>query len=96
MSLVNSQSNVRGLISAQEFVVSSYRDIKTMLYKMDSQSDFDEIIYFKDREIFATSIVGEGSKFVMTANGLYDVEKDQLRPYIKGEKFIYVKSCRMF
>jgi hypothetical protein len=67
-----------------------------MYFEVEGLDNITELLYFKDRKIFVDSVLTSGSKFVLTANGIYDVEKDNLRPYIKGEQFVYLRGGRMF
>jgi len=96
MNPVNSQDRVRALLSAQQHSELDATDMKVIFNEIYNKGNFEEVIYFKDRNIFANSLAIQGAKFVLTANGLYDVETDQVRPYIKGERFIFVKAGRMF
>lgn len=96
MSYHSAQENVRAMIQAQKYAKFSKAEVKGFLVKVKLTNDQEELLYFIDRDIIADTSKQEKSRYLVKANGIYYIDEDKMVPYVKGERFIYIRSGRMF
>lgn len=96
MSYHTSQENVRALIQVQKYTKFTKAELKACMAKYKNSKETEDILYMIDRDIFVDTHNHEKAQYIVKANGIYHVTEDKMSPYVKGERFIYIRSGRMF